>query len=181
MWIIVIASDIWFFCTYKIHILYNKMKMCAKNIIFQDCIFNNTWMRTFCTPVRANLLRSISSNVRWGFLSINSTINRKPYCSPVLQLWDITLQSKVKLLSLGEELPEQQHVGVGCVDELHLHLPAHHRLQPVQHLLYFVHCEGFLHQPSERNVHTRITDSSELKSTSLLSYPVDFPSIEYEF
>lgn len=69
-------------------------------------------------------------------------------CLPILQLWNITLQPKVKLLCLGEELPEQQHIGVSCVDELHLHLTTHHHLQPIQHLPHLVYCEGFLHQPS---------------------------------
>lgn len=69
---------------------------------------------------------------------------------PVLQLRDVTLQAQVELLGLGEELPEQQDVGVGRVDELHLHLGAHHRLQPVQHLLHLVHRERFFHQPAGR-------------------------------
>lgn len=69
------------------------------------------------------------------------------WCPPVFELWYITLQPKVKLLCLREKLPEQQHIGVSRVDELHLHLTPHHCLQPIQHFPHFVHCEGFVHQP----------------------------------
>lgn len=84
--------------------------------------------------------------------------------SPVLQLRNVTLQSKVKLLRLRKELPEQKHVGMGSVDEFHFDLTAHHCLQPVQHFPHFVHSESVLHQPS----HKCDTGTSEQRCASFL-------------
>lgn len=76
-------------------------------------------------------------------------------CSPVFELRYITLQPQVKLLCLREKLPEQQHIGVSCVDKLHLHLAPNHRLQPIQHFPHFVHSKGLIYQ-SWQTSNTRI-------------------------